>query len=294
VTDVKQVGGPHETRQQLLEDFKNGANFENRFLVRPNLESLDPYVAKDYPSWDGPDVGRAKIFLKYFKQWEAKNEMPSLVMALLPSDHTSGALPGYSTPKSCMADNDYALGMIVDAVSHSQFWASTLILVVEDDAQGGVDHVDGHRTIALAVSPYIKRGSVDSTFYSQPSMLKTIELILGLKNLSMFDLIANDMRNSFQDKPDLTPYTVQVPRQSLYQTNPALNALSGQALKDAEASLKMNFSMPDAAPSDKLNRILWRNAREPNVPYPKVTHAVFAPYSNDLDDDEKEELYRKK
>ncbi len=294
VKDVGQVGGPQETRQQLLEDFKNGATFDGRFLTRPNLASLDPYVAKDYPTWDGPDVVRATIFLKYLKQWEAQNDMPNLVMALLPSDHTAGALPGYSTAKACMADNDYALGMMVDAVSHSQFWASTLILVVEDDAQGGVDHVDGHRTVALAVSPYIKRGSVDSTFYSQPSMLKTIELILGLKNLSMFDLIANDMRNSFQDKPDLTPYTVQVPRRSIYEINPPLRALSGQARKDAEASLKMNFSIPDAAPTEKLNRILWRDARGPNAPYPKVTHAVFAPYSNDLDDDEKEELYGKK
>jgi YVTN family beta-propeller protein len=294
VKDVGQLGGPHETRQQLLEDFKNGANFEGRFLVRPNLAFLDPYVVKDYPTWDGPDVVRASIFLKYLKQWAAKNEMPSLAIALLPSDHTRGAFPGYSTAKACMADNDYALGMMVDAVSHSPFWSSTLILVVEDDAQGGVDHVDGHRTIALAISPYIKRGSVDSTFYSQPSMLKTIELILGLKNLSMFDLIANDMRNSFQDKPDLTPYTVRVPRRSLYEINPPLSALAGQKRKDAEASLKMNFSIPDAAPTEKLNRILWRDARGPNSPYPKVTHAVFAPYSNDLDDDEKEELYRQK
>ena len=190
-----------------------------------------------------------------------------------------------------MADNDYALGMIVDAVSHSKFWASTLILVEEDDAQNGLDHVDGHRTVALAISPYIRRGAIDSTFYSQPSMLKTIELILGLRNLSMFDLIANDMRNSFQDTPDLTPYTVTVPKQSIYEINPPLLALSGQARKDAEASLRMNFSVPDAAPSEKLNRILWRSTRGINSPYPKVTQAVFAPYSNDLDDEEKEKLF---
>src|SRR6516162_5775056 len=115
------------------------------------------------------------------------------------------------------------------------------IVVVEDDAQDGVDHVDGHRTVALAISPYIKRGSVDSTFYSQPSMLKTIESILGFKNMSLFDLIANDMRNSFQPQPDLTSYSVQVPKQSLFEVNPPLQSLLGQARRDAEASLHMNF-----------------------------------------------------
>jgi YVTN family beta-propeller protein len=290
-SDVKQNGGPHKNRQQLLEDFRNGATFEGRFTTKATVASLNAYLAKDYPSWDGPDVARARIFVRYLTQWEAQGTMPDLTMADLPADHTNGTTPGYSTPRACMADNDYALGMIVDAVSHSKFWASTLILVEEDDAQNGLDHVDGHRTVALAISPYIRRGAIDSTFYSQPSMLKTIELILGLRNLSMFDLIANDMRNSFQDTPDLTPYTVTVPKQSIYEINPPLLALSGQARKDAEASLRMNFSVPDAAPSEKLNRILWRSTRGINSPYPKVTQAVFAPYSNDLDDEEKEKLF---
>src|SRR6202000_158959 len=159
----------------------------------------------------------------------------------------------------------------------------TLILVVEDDAQDGVDHVDGHRTVALAISPYIKRGSVDSTFYSQTSMIKTIELILGLKNMSLFDLIANDMRNSFQATPDLTPYTAIEPKYSIYTVSPPLKALNGQARSDAQASLKMNFRIPDAAPTEKLNAILWRSVRGPGAIYPKVTQAVFAPFSNDLD-----------
>jgi YVTN family beta-propeller protein len=279
-------------RRELLEAFKKGSSFENMFSAKAPIDSLNPYLAKDYPAWTlaVPDVARVQVLLGYLKQWKATNDMPSLVMVQLPSDHTAGTIPGFSTPKACMADNDYALGMIVDAVSHSNFWASTLILVVEDDAQDGVDHVDGHRTVALAISPYIKRGSVDSTFYSQPSMLKTIELILGLKNMSLFDLIANDMRNSFQIKPDLTPYTAQEPKYSIYEVTPPLNALSGQNRIDAEASLKMNFTIPDAAPTEKLNRILWRDTRGTSAPYPKVTHAVFAPFSNDLNDDEKEEL----
>lgn len=292
--DVAQPGQPSETRRQFLEDFRNGATFEGRFTAIATVASLNSYLAKDYPSWEGPDVARARIFIRHLKQWDEQASMPDLIMADLPSDHTAGTTPGYSTPRACMADNDYALGMIVDAVSHSKFWASTLILVVEDDAQNGLDHVDGHRTVALAISPYIKRGVIDSTFYSHPSMLKTIELIMGLPNLSMFDLIANDMRNSFQDKPDFTPYSVEIPKQSIYEVNAPLQALSGQARKDAEASLHMNFSEPDAAPTENLNRILWRAVRGATAPYPQVQHAAFVPYSNDLDDDAKEESYGKK
>jgi YVTN family beta-propeller protein len=285
-----------EIRQQLLQEFQGGSNFDGSISNRAPNDSLNPYLAKDYPGFnlDVPDVARARIFLRHLNEWEEHNDMPDLAIVQLPSDHTASMTPGFSTPRACIADNDYALGLMVDAVSHSKYWKSTLILVVEDDPGGDVDHVDGHRIAAWAISPYIKRGSVDSTFYSHPSMLKTIELILGLNNLSLFDLIANDMRNSFQDTPDLRPYTVEVPKQSIYETNPPLQAVSGQTRKDAEASLRMNFTVPDAAPAAELSRILWRASKGSAVPYPKVTHAVFAPYSNDLDDDGKEELSKGK
>src|SRR5205085_10750034 len=118
----------------------------------------------------------------------------------------------------------------------SPCWKKMVIFVVEDDAQNGVDHVDGHRTVALAISPFIRRGSVDSTFYSHQSMLKTIELMLGLPALSLFDLIANDMRNSFQEEPDFAGLTATLPQQSLFEVNPPLKALRGQARKAAVAS----------------------------------------------------------
>jgi YVTN family beta-propeller protein len=280
---------PKENRQQLLDDFTKGSEFVGMFSPgKPPIESLTPYLAKDYPgfTFTVPDVARAKVFIRHLKEWEEHDDMPSLAMAWLPCDHTEGTRPGASAPRAFVADNDYALGMIVDAVSHSKFWASTLILVVEDDAGAAVDHVDGNRTAALAISPYIKRGSIDSTFYSQTSMLKTIELILGMKNLSIFDLIANDMRNSFQAKPDLTPYTAEVPKQSLFEVNPPLRALAGQAHRDAEASLHMNFTVVDAAPADKLGQILWRSAKGAAMPYPQKHRAVFAPYSNGDDDDD--------
>jgi hypothetical protein len=185
-----------------------------------------------------------------------------------------------------VADNDLALGRVVEGISKSRFWPNSLILVVEDDAQDGVDHVDGHRTVALAVSPYTRRGSVDSTFYSTQSMIKTIELILGLPTMSLFDLIAEDMRQSFQPQPDLTPYQAVDAQISLFDMNPPVRALKAQARADAAASAKMRFDVPDAAPTEKLNRILWRAVRG-DVPYPGARRAVFAPLSLDLDDDDR-------
>jgi hypothetical protein len=173
------------------------------------------------------------------------------------------------------------------------------ILAVEDDAQNGVDHVDGHRTVALVASPYARRGAVDSTFYSQPSMVKTIELILGLPALSLFDLVATDMRASFiapNDKPDFTPFTSLAPRQSIYEVNQRLGAITGPHAaarrSAAVASARMDFSTPDAAPSDRLNRILWHDARGWGTPYPGVKRSLFFPLAVDLADDERAERRR--
>ncbi len=147
--------------------------------------------------------------------------------------------------------------------------------MVEDDAQYGLDHVDGHRTVALAISPYIKRRAVDSTFYSQTSMLKTIELILGLQPLSLFDLIANDMRASFQQQPDYSPYDAVVPQQSIYAVIPPLSALRGSARIAAIRSARMNFQIPDAAPAGIMNQILWREAKGWNKAVPRPVEAPF-------------------
>src|SRR5947208_2771898 len=157
-----------------------------------------------------PDIVKADIIIEQLREWEAKRAMPNLVLIILPSDHTEGTNPGWCTPQACVADNDLALGRIVEGFSHSPFWKSMAIFAVEDDAQNGVDHVDGHRTVALVASPYARRGVIDPTFYGQPSMVKTIELMLGLPALSLFDLVATDMRASFigpDEAPNLAPYT---------------------------------------------------------------------------------------
>src|SRR2546426_1923027 len=133
----------------------------------------------------------------------------NLVIMNLPSDHTEGTNPGWCTPKACVADNDLALGKIVEGLSHSRFWKSMAIVIVEDDAQNGVDHIDGHRTVALIASPYARRGVIDPTFYDQPSMVKTIELMLGLPALSLLNLVPTDMRASFigpEEAPHFAPY----------------------------------------------------------------------------------------
>jgi hypothetical protein len=222
--------------------------------------------------------------------------MPNLVMMNLPNDHTQGMSADWCTPKACVADNDLALGQIVEAFSHSSFWKSMAIVIVEDDAQDGVDHIDGHRTVALVASPFARRGVIDSTFYSLPSMVKTIELMLGLPALSMFDLVATDMHASFigsADAPNLAPYSALLPRQSLYDVNRRVGEITGPDAdarrKATVASGKMNFREPDAAPSDQLNRILWHDARGWTVPYPKIQRSLFFPLAVDLTDDEKEE-----
>ena len=146
---------------------------------------------------------------------------------------------------------------------------------MEDDAQDGLDHVDGHRTVALVVSPYTQRGAIDSTFYSQVSMVKTIELILGVPPMSIFDLIANDMRQSFQPVPNLTPYQAIEPTQSIYERNPDEKALKGQSKADAVASSKMDWQEPDDVPTEQLNGILWRNANGTEYPVWKRGSGVF-------------------
>src|SRR5205085_9751053 len=153
------------------------------------------------------------------KDFEQKGELPACIILRLPNDHTSGTRIGKPTPRAAVADNDLAVGRVVEAVSKSKFWKEMAIFIVEDDAQNGSDHIDAHRTTALVVSPYTKRKYVDSTMYSTASMLRTMELILGLKPMSQFDAAARPMFNSFTAKPDVTTYKHEVPKTDLNAKN---------------------------------------------------------------------------
>jgi hypothetical protein len=278
-------------RATLLEGWRTGADFTTKWSITAPLAPLNAILAKNYPPYSQsiPDVVRAQIFLKDLDEWVRAGRMPNLVFLQLPSDHTRGASPDQSTPQAMVADNDFALGQIVEKLSRSPFWPRMAILVVEDDAQNGVDHVDGHRTVALAVSPYIRRGAVDSTFYAQQSMVKTIELMLGLPTMSLFDLIATDMRASFTTVPDARPYSAVRPKQSLFDRNPRLSAMSGPLRRAALETMKMRFDVPDAAPTERLNRIVWGLVKGWDRPYPAPRTAVFSPFALNLEDDEREE-----
>ncbi len=282
-------GKGQPNRVALLASWRAGDDFATNWKTTSPIQPLDALLVRNFPGYSTeiPDVVRARLFLAEVKKWETAGRMPNLVFLQLPSNHTRGTAPGAHTPKSMVADNDLAVGQIVEALTRTPFWRKMAIFIVEDDAQNGVDHVDGHRTVALAISPYVRRGHIDSTFYAHTSINKTVELILGLPTMSLFDLIANDMRASFHDEPNFAAYTSVEPKQSLDEINPRANVLKGEARKGALASAQMRFDTPDAAPTDKLNKILWHDVRGWNVAYPGVKRGAFAPLSIDIDDDDR-------
>jgi YVTN family beta-propeller protein len=243
------------------------------------VPALRGHIDEWYRGWDlaYPDVKRVTRFIAELKRFEAAGDMPRLQILRLPNDHTHGTTPGQLTPTAYVGDNDLALGQLVEAVSHSKFWPQTAIFVIEDDAQNGPDHVDAHRTTAFVFSPFTRHGAVDSTMYSTASMLRTMELILGLKPMSQFDAAATPMFNSFQAIPELRPYTALPANVNLEERNSA-HAWGGQ--------LKMNFAREDAADDLLLNEVVWRSVRGAGNPMPAPVRAgfVFVP-PKDADDD---------
>lgn len=223
--------------------------------------ALDKITNKNYKSFDTdyPDVERAKVFLDDLRQFESSNVMPRMIVLRLPNDHTSGTTPGKIAPLSAFADNDTALGTIVEAVSRSKFWAKTAIFVLEDDAQDGPDHVDSHRSIMLALSPYTRRGIVDSSMYNTASVLRTMELILGLRPMTHFDAGARPLGAAFAASPNDSPYTAEKPRISLTERNPGKSATAAR-------SLKLDFSAADRADDAELNAILWLAIKKTDAP----------------------------
>ena len=196
------------------------------------------------------DTDNAEVFIKELKQFEKDGTMPRFIVMSLGENHTTGTTPGTFTPQACVASNDLALGRIVEAVSNSKFWKETAIFVIEDDAQNGPDHVDASRTVGFVISPYTKRKHVDSTQYATVSLIRTMELILGLPPLSQYDAAARPMFNSFTDKADLTAY----------KHTPAeidLGAKNDKLAYGADRSSKMDFSEYDKIDDFELNEILW-------------------------------------
>jgi YVTN family beta-propeller protein len=256
---------------QLYTDYKNGTR-NVKIKATSKLHTLEPYLCPTFVGFPSsiPDVYRAGEFLKEFREYEKTNSLPNFMIMLLPNDHTTGTKENFPTPRAQVADNDLALGQIVEAVSKSKFWKETAIFVIEDDPQAGLDHVDGRRTVALCISPYTKRGEVISTHYNQNSILRTIELILGLSPMSQFDMIANPMTDCFTSKPDFSPYTALANQIPLDEMNPKLSTLSGKKKFWAKKSMEMELSELDQANEDTLNLILWYSVKGYNTPYPKI------------------------
>ena len=243
--------------------------------AHPTVYTLRDHFCPTFVGFPGtvPDVYRAREFLKEFREFVMKGSLPNLIIMLLPNNHTSGTKPGLPTPRAMVADNDLALGRIVEAVTKSQFWSETAIFVTEDDPQAGLDHVDGHRTIAQVISPYTRRGTVDHSFYSQVGMVKTIECILGLPPMNQMDLAAPPMRGCFQERRDLTPFIARPNEVPLDEMNSSLAELSGPRLYWAQKSLKLDLDEVDEADEETLNQILWHATKGYDVPYSKLASA---------------------
>ncbi len=254
----------------IYNDYLTGKPFI--FTNHTTIERVRGILAPGYPGYDSHDITdqiRAEAFISELKKFEKKSgdHFPELSVMALPDDHTAGTAPGFPTPRAMVADNDLALGKIIDALSHSRFWKNTVVFITEDDSQDGWDHVSAYRTVGLILSPYTRNGKVVSTQYNQTSFIRTIEQILGIPPMNIEDATAKPMFDAFSDKPDFTPYTYVKNIIPLNEMNPYLSSLSGKQKSYAQASLAMSKLGIDMGNDDLLNRIIWSSVKKDKV-YP--------------------------
>ncbi|PYU62963.1 MAG: phosphoesterase [Acidobacteria bacterium] len=265
------------------------------FHAVADVPSVAQHINPAFPIFNTgiPDQYRLDIFLADFQQYVTNKNLPNLIVMTLCTDHTSGGSVGDPTPASQVADNDLAVGRLVDAVSHSPYWSNTALFFVEDDPQAGVDHVDGHRSLAYIVSPYIQRGQVNHTYYTQINMVRTIEELLGLPPMNQHDQLAAPMSDAFTDRPDQTPYRF-IPNQIPLDT---LNAAASNKLQKAwQKEVARYFppgpdQKPDIADPNLLDHAIWyanTNFSKPfpgekRILYPGELHLTAAPARLDLD-----------
>jgi YVTN family beta-propeller protein len=245
------------------------------------VPGLEGHISPTYPSWNLsiPDAKRIDAWLEEFREFEANGKLPQLSIFHLPNDHTAGTRALMPTPRAMIAENDAALGRLVETISKSRYWKDSVIFVLEDDAQDGPDHVDAHRSVALVISPYTRRGALDSTLYTTASTLRTIELILGLPPMSQYDAAATPLRGAFMAKPDLRPYAARPARIALDERN-------DPEAWGAEASAAMNLDEPDRAPDRALNEIVWKSVRGAGSPMPPPVRSALIQGGGDADDDD--------
>jgi YVTN family beta-propeller protein len=239
--------------------------------VKAGVPALEGHTAPRFRGYDMRyrDLDRYQAWLEEFDRYDRDGGLPQLSIIRLPNNHTEGTCKDRPTPRAHVAENDLALGKLVERISHSRYWKGALVLVIEDDAANGLDHVDGHRTVALAAGPYVKRRAVDSRLYTSCSILKCIEDVFGLPPMSQFDARADGMSGIFRTTPDFTPYRHRPARIDLAEVN--LAGAFGQAESEA-----MNFAVADVVPYDILNKVLWVSVRGTEAPQPPLVRSGFA------------------
>lgn len=225
----------------------------------------DPYYRDEIG--DVTDQHRTDEWLKEFREFEADGKLPQFTIIHLPNDHTVGTRPGYHTPRAMVADNDLALGRMVEAITQSRFWPQSAIFVLEDDAQDGPDHVDCHRSLLLVISPFVRRHTVEHRRFTTASVLKTIEQILALGSLTYFDDRAPSLLCDFQGQPDLAPFSARQPRVSLVEKN-------SPDSPGAESSARWDFRKADRAPVEDLNRVIWQSVHGAKSLPPVPIHQI--------------------
>ena len=237
---------------------------------KATLASLNGHIAAKYPGYnlDIKDIDRVAVFKTDFDSLLAINAVPQFNTLRLGNDHTSGQRLGKISPTGALADNDLALGQLVEHISNSSIWKESVIFVLEDDAQNGPDHVDAHRSPAFVISPYVKRNSVNNTMYSTSGMLRTMELILGLPPMSQYDAAAVPMSDCFTSAPDVRPYKAKAANVNLEERNLASN-------RSSERSEKWNFAREDAAPDLDLNEVVWKSVKGENSIMPAPRRSAF-------------------
>jgi YVTN family beta-propeller protein len=274
---------------EVWEDRQKGTH-RFRFTADTTVASLKPLINHEVHYWPllQSDQFRADVFIREYQEFSRQDKVPNLMILSLPCDHTEGTDPRYPTPRAMMADNDLALGRVVEVVSRSPQWKETCIFVVEDDAQSGPDHVDGHRTVFLAISPYNRRKVVDSSFYTQTNMIRSIEMMLGLDPMNKFDAVAEPMVNCFCDRLDLTPYRAAPNNVPLDERNPSGISMTATDRFWLEKTQSLDWSHLDAPDPYWLNRIVWYSLFKGTRAYPgRPGEQPGMVEDDDGDDDEK-------
>lgn len=235
------------------------AGEQPNWFNKTTIEPMRGIIAPTFPDCDNmvfSDQQRATEFIKEFETYEQNNNLPNLMVLSLPNDHSAGTSPGWPTPDAMVADNDLALGRILEKITHSKFWDSTVVFITQDDSQSGWDHISAYRTVGFVVSPYSKQG-VTTTHYNQTSMLRTIEQILGIPPMHVLDATATAMLDCFDNTKRTALYTALPNNVPLDQMNKPLHALKGKERAFAIESLEELFNEVDGGKDDAMNKIIW-------------------------------------